>query len=137
MNTITIKPSKPFFYNPGFILFVAILALLNNLEHSTHVYHNISKTNFTSDWMNWVYCILVNLLIDLSVIAFVVNGRHKEAGIYAFLIFIINLLYYDGLEIFSTQINNSIAYVTYSSMFTYSIYTFSKLYFERVNSQES
>ncbi len=131
------KQFNSIFHRPGFLLFVAVLALLNNLEHSTHLYNSISDTMFDHDWMNWVYCTFVNLLIDLAVIAFVVNGRHKEAGLYAFLIFLINLLYYKGLGIFPIEVNDRIAYVIYSFMFTYSIYIFSKLYFAKLKKDET
>jgi C2H2-type zinc finger len=40
-------------------------------------------------------------------------------------------LYYDGLRVFDVEVNKKIAEAVYSAMFTYSIYRFSYLYFEK------
>jgi hypothetical protein len=121
-----------------FLLLVVVLAMLNNLEHSANVYYSISKHTFGIEWLDWTHAALVVLIIDLAIIAFVVNGRHLEAGLYGVAICIINLVYSDGINMFfmeplpeGEKINQGVAKVIYSIMFTYSIYIFSKMYFEK------
>jgi hypothetical protein len=121
-----------------FLLLVVTLAMLNNLEHSANVYYSISKHTFGIEWLDWTHAALVVLIIDLAIIAFVVNGRHLEAGLYGVAICIINLVYSDGINMFfmeplamGEKINQGVAKVIYSIMFTYSIYIFSKMYFEK------
>jgi hypothetical protein len=143
MSVNKVSTKTNFLKTNKFLLLVVILAMLNNLEHSAYVYHSISKHTFGIPWLDWLQAGLVVVIIDLAVIAFVVNGRHKEAGIYSIAIFLINLIYSDGINMFflqpivpGTLINHGSAKIIYALMFTYSIYIFSKMYFERLENEK-
>jgi hypothetical protein len=112
---------------PVLFIVIASLALLNNLKHSTVVYHSISGNEF-EDWFDQIYDISVNIVVDLSVFAFVLKGRHIEAGVYAFFILMINILYYSQICQWMDELTaKRIAAIVYSLMFTYSIFIFSYL----------
>jgi hypothetical protein len=143
MSVNNVSTKTNFLKTNKFLLLVVVLAMLNNLEHSAYVYHSISKHTFGIPWLDWLQAGLVVVIIDLAVIAFVVNGRHKEAGIYSIAIFLINLIYSDGINMFflqpivpGTLINHGSAKIIYALMFTYSIYIFSKMYFERLENEK-
>lgn len=127
-------------YSENFILLVVVLAMLSNIEHAASVYHSLSHSIFQTSLANWVYASIVVLIIDLAVLVLVINGRHVTAGCYALGMFFINVVYYGGMNELQVvelatgnQINRVVSIVIYSVMFTYSIYTFSRMYLERIS----
>lgn len=122
------KTKTNWIYSRSFALLCMVLVMLNNLEASAFVYLRISHNPLPYEWMNVALAILVVLIIDLSIISFIVHDRKAEAGIFAFAVFMLNILYYDGLSLFSANAVAISAQLIYSGMFAYSIHAFSKLW---------
>ncbi|MCR6637481.1 MAG: hypothetical protein NVV82_00365 [Sporocytophaga sp.] len=105
--------------------------MINNLEHSTAVYYSVSKKKLTEifswQYADWLESVLVIVVIDLSVIAWIKMNRYWEAGVFAFLIVLINLLYYQWPGVFSLETNKRIAEFLFSAMFGFGLISFSYL----------
>ena len=124
---------KKFLQSPNFLLIVIFLSLLNNVDHAAYIYLKISRENFESEILNQVWAAFVVIVIELSIITFVIHDRKIEAGIYALSIFGINILYYDGLKFIDHLWICRSSATLFSLMFAYSIYVFSDLYFKVQN----
>jgi hypothetical protein len=121
-----------FITSPAFVRLVLVLTMLGTLEHATVVYHGISANPFSLAWLNWAYAALVVIFIDLATLAFVVNGQHRAALLFALGQLVVNIIYYGGVNLWAEVpagpgINKAMAAVTFSLMLCSSLYLFSKL----------
>ncbi|HEX8546773.1 MAG TPA: hypothetical protein VF691_07400 [Cytophagaceae bacterium] len=114
--------------------------MINNLEHSTHVYYAISKKQlgqiFGWPYADWLQSILVIVVLDLSVIVWIRLDRFIEAGIFEVLILILNLLYYQWPGIFEPEVNRRIAEAIFAAMFCFGVSSFAYIW-STINHQQS
>lgn len=77
---------------------IIILIMVNNLEHGSAVYYQISKKQlaviFGWQYADWFQSVLVVVVLDLCVIMWIRLNRYWEAGIFIVLILALNLIYY-------------------------------------------
>lgn len=130
-----------FFRKPIFLLIIIALTMFNNLEHGAELYYRITEPIYPESWLPYIHlqAYFVIIVIDLAVIAFIVNGKTKDSKAFAFLLFIINLIFWDVLTGISTthiadvpKISLLLAKIFFSAAFSYLIHKMSSLYFERV-----
>lgn len=126
-STVDAAPSgsvREALLSANFLYTVIVLAMLNNLEHSAEVYHDVMRTTLPNA-LRWIVAILAVCIIDLAVLAFVVRKKHLLAGFYAAGMFLINMVYhFDAIpEIYA----KGLASVVFSLMTTHSIYAFSRI----------
>ena len=138
------KINAKYFNLNSFLLVIIVLYMINNLEHSTYVYYTISKKQLSTilgwEYADWLQSIIVIIVLDLSVIAWVRLGRYWEAGIFEFLILIINLLYYQwalpGLWEYNEFVYHKIAEFLFAAMFTYGVISFAKIYSDKIGKKD-
>lgn len=108
---------------------IVILLMINNLEHSTAVYYQISKKQlaeiFGWKYADWFQSVLVVVVLDLCVIMWIRLNRYWEAGIFGVLILALNLLYYEWPGAFGKETNRRVAEFIFSGMFCYGVISFS------------
>lgn len=130
-----------FFRKPIFLLIIITLTMFNNLEHGAELYYRITEPIYPKSWLPYIHlqAYFVIIVIDLAVIGFIVNGKTKDSKAFAFLLFIINLIFWDVLTGISTthyadlpKISLLLAKIFFSAAFSYLIHKMSSLYFERV-----
>ncbi len=133
--------NKNFFRKPIFLLIIITLTMFNNLEHGAELYYRITEPIYPKSWLPYIHlqAYFVIIVIDLAVIGFIVNGKTKDSKAFAFLLFIINLIFWDVLTGISTthyadlpKISLLLAKIFFSAAFSYLIHKMSSLYFERV-----
>lgn len=128
-----------------FLFIILVLTMYNNLDHSAHVYHDVAMPTSDQGAYGWLQAYLVVIVIDLSVIAFIIAGRHKESAIFAWILFFINLIFFDVLKaVYQSYIAQNpeekielfrriLAKVFFSGIFSYFIHRFSVLFYEHRN----
>lgn len=135
-----------FFSRPLFLLIIISLTMFNNLEHGAELYYKITKPIYPDSWLPYIHlqAYFVIIVIDLAVIGFIVNGKTKDSKAFAWLLFIINLIFWDVLTgVASThyadvqKISLLIAKIFFSAAFSYLIHKVSSLYFEKINGYSS
>ncbi|HEY0029163.1 MAG TPA: hypothetical protein VGC65_00280 [Bacteroidia bacterium] len=133
--------NKNFFRKPVFLLIIIALTMFNNLEHGAELYYRITGPIYPDSWLPYIHlqAYFVIIVIDLAVIGFIVNGKTKDSKAFAFLLFLINLLFWDVLTGISKtslwdlpNVSLLIAKIFFSAAFSYLIHKMSSLYFERV-----
>ena len=131
-----------------FLLLIIVLTMYNNLEHSAKVYYQISANSSYSDWYNHLQSFLVVIVIDLSIIAFIISTRHKESIVFAWVLFMVNCIFFDvagsmydilngksHVELI-TSFNRLLSKLIYSAIFSYSIHRFSYLWYESTQAED-
>jgi hypothetical protein len=124
-----------YFKSENFLAGIIMLALLNNIEHVSTTYYQLSRkvlpvwefAGLSLD-MNAIQAVLAILILDFAIIAFVVRGKHKIAGLYAAALFAVQLFYPIDFTADHSSIATWIATILFAGMFSYTIYEFSKLY---------
>lgn len=115
--------------------------MFNNLEHGAELYYRITSPIYPISWLPYIHlqAYFVIIVIDLAVIGFIVNGKTKDSKAFAFLLFAINLIFWDVLTGIATtsitdlpKISLLLAKIFFSAAFSYLIHKMSSLYFERV-----
>lgn len=134
-----LKNLKPF-ESPLFVLFLIALVMFNNLEHVAETYLRITLPDYDNkDKFDFIKFLAysVSALIDLSIIAFIHNGKNDESKAFAIILFFINAIFWTIYEdIRSTSLvedKNVVRIFTellYSGIFSYLQYRLSILYFE-------
>ncbi len=131
-----------------FLLLIIVLTMYNNLEHSAKVYYLISANPGYPDWYNHLQSFLVVIVIDLSIIAFIITAKHKESIVFAWILFLVNCIFFDVIgsiyEIFSYKshagliesLNRLLSKLIYSAIFSYSIHRFSYLWYESTQTED-
>ena len=113
----------------NFILLVILLVMVNNVEHCAFVHYQVARRVFDMVWMNKAHSVAVVIIIELSIVVFVVKGDHKAALFFTMMLFVLSMLYYDFRTFWiNAEYEKILAAVTYSTMFTASIYIFSRMY---------
>jgi hypothetical protein len=108
------------------VYLILALTMLNNLEHVAWVHHNIARGSFHNALLDKSHSIIVVLIIELGIVYLVHKGEHVFAGVFTFLLFLLQLIYYPLYEFVKTgQWENFIASIIFSLLFTISIYYFS------------
>lgn len=129
----------PFLRTRSFIFICVVLTMLSNLQHIASVYYSANAAVLGVAWFDWALAYTVVLVVDLSVLAFVFAGRHREAKAYAWAVFCLNLIYYSAVPVQAeTAIRwwpQMLARVVFAGMFTYSVYIFSKMISEQQEEQ--
>ncbi len=130
-----------------FLLLIIVLTMYNNLEHSAKVYYLISANSDYPAWYNHLQSFLVVIVIDLSIIAFIITAKHKESIVFAWILFFINCIFFNIISttfnIFNytsktsmlVSLNQLFSKLIYSSIFSYSIHRFSYLWFESTHKE--
>lgn len=124
-----------------FMLLIIVLTMYNNLEHSANIYYHLIQHNGYGPFYNHIQAYLVVIVIDLSVIAFIVRAKNTESKVFAWLLFLINMLFFDvsgttykllthpdtshKLEL----LNELTGQLVFSGIFSFTIHRFSKLYY--------
>jgi len=122
-----------------FLLVIVVLTMYNNLEHSASVYYQISYNALFQDWYNHMQSYLVVIVIDLSVIAFILAAKERESVIFAWVLFVINCLFFNVIgsvdqllksadEFPVELVNHLLAKLIFSGIFSYSLHRFSSLW---------
>lgn len=133
---------KSFFSSPLFLLIIISLTMFNNLEHGAELYYKITEPIYPGAWLPYIHlqAYFVIIVIDLAVIGFIVNGKTKDSKAFAWLLFFINLIFWDVLTGISQthykdvqQISLLVAKIFFSAAFSYLIHKVSSLYFEKIN----
>jgi len=121
--------------------------MYNNLEHSAKVYYLISENSNYPTWYNHLQSFLVVIVIDLSIIAFIITAKHKESIVFAWILFFINCIFFNIIsttyDIFNFEsktsllesLNRLFSKLIYSAIFSYSIHRFSYLWFESTHKE--
>jgi len=112
----------------NFLYGVIVLAMLNNLEHSAEVYHDVMRSTLP-DTLRWIIAVLAVCIIDLSILAFVVRKKHILAAAYGAGMFAVNIVYH--FYAIPDLLADAIASIVFSLMTTHSIYAFSKMLAEK------
>ncbi len=131
-----------------FLLLIIVLTMYNNLEHSAKVYYQISANTSYPDWYNHLQSFLVVIVIDLSIIAFIISTRHQESIVFAWVLFLVNCIFFDvagsmydilngksHVELI-TSFNRLLSKMIYSAIFSYSIHRFSYLWYESTQTED-
>jgi hypothetical protein len=126
-----------YFKSENFLAGIIMLALLNNIEHVSTTYYQLSR-KVLPVWkiagislnLNALQAIAAILILDFAIIAFVVRGKHRIAGLYASALFAIQLFYPIDFTSDHAETATWIATVLFAAMFSYTIYEFSRLYSE-------
>jgi hypothetical protein len=133
-----------YFKSENFLAVIIMLALLNNIEHVSTTYYQLSRKvlpvwhiSGVSLDLNALQAIAAILILDFAIIAFVVRGKHKIAGMYAAALFAVQLFYPNDFDSEYAGIATWIATILFAAMFSYTIYEFSRLYSEESNQKES
>ena len=128
----------------AFIVFIIVLSMANNIEHGAKLYLFLSDQE-----KNWIAYSVV-IVVDLTVIAFVLKGKEKESRWFAWGLFVVNLLYWDILtvsyqlvvsllmnnpDLFFDLLKKLIAMLLWSGVFAYSIHRFSLLLKEEIDNE--
>lgn len=133
---------KNFFSRPVFLLIIIALTMFNNLEHGAELYYKITQSIYPVAWQPYIHiqAYFVIIVIDLAVIGFIVNGKTNDSKAFAWLLFIINCIFWNVLtEIANVSINDVerisllLAKIFFSAAFSYLIHKVSTLYFEKIN----
>lgn len=131
-----------------FLLVIIVLTMYNNLEHSASVYYSISAQDGTNSPYQRFQSYLVVIVIDLAVIAFILHSNKKEAAVFAWILFLINALFFNILgsvhQIFLSEqthqmieeSNKLIAKIAFSGLFSYSIHRFGYVWYELIQKQQ-
>lgn len=139
------KPTNNFKY---FLLLIIVLTMYNNLEHSANIYYQLIQNNGYSALYNHIQSYLVVIVIDLSVIAFIVRARHRESKAFAWMLFVVNVLFFDVLGTSYkwlvepqtaqklTYFNHLVGQLMFSGIFSYTIHRFSMLYYNSSSDTE-
>jgi len=120
-----------------FTLLVIVMVMINNIEHISFVHYSFAQHVFPQlpyDWLNKLHSAIVVVIIELSIIVFVIKGKKIWAGLFTFSIFILSIVYYDvidGYELMTTQ--EKVSTILLSLIYTISIYIFSDMFSENIN----
>jgi hypothetical protein len=132
-----------YFKSENFLAVIIMLALLNNIEHVSTTYYQLSRKvlpvwqiSGVSLDLNALQSIAAILILDFAIIAFVVRGKHKIAGMYAAALFAVQLFYPIDFDSEYSGIATWIATVLFAAMFSYTIYEFSRLYSEESDKRD-
>ena len=136
------KGMMAFLKGPKFALFAIILILLSNIRHAVVVYIEITglgQSDTISQW-EYIYMIGMMLAIDVAVVAFTVNGNQAAAKAFAWLIGIINLIYYYlQIGIPESTLQGGVYYfgaVCLSAAWGYAIYYFNEVFVSHLEEDE-
>lgn len=121
-----------------FVMLVIAFVMANNIEHISYVHFSLAKQVFPDLWMNKLHSVVVVIIIEVSIMVFVIKGLQKWALLFTISIFVLSLDYY---EIF-TEIQSVRWYISsfvFSLIYTVSIYIFSEMFAElsKENKQSS
>ncbi|MDR6240954.1 hypothetical protein [Aureibacter tunicatorum] len=121
------------FIKKHYLLIIIGLVMINNIEHLAYVHHDISRKLFGHEG-SMIHSIIVVVIIELSIMAFVINGKKTFALFFTIALFVLSMLYYD-LRAFIAHGNweQLISSTVYSTLFTIAIYMFSDMYNEKAN----
>ena len=133
-----------YFKSENFLAGIIMLALLNNIEHVSTTYYQLSRkvlpvwqiAGISLD-LNALQAVAAILILDFAIIAFVVRGKHRIAGLYAGALFAIQLFYPIDFTSGHAEIATWIATVLFAAMFSYTIYEFSRLYSEESEKRDN
>lgn len=133
-----------YFKSENFLAGIIMLALLNNIEHVSTTYYQLSR-RVLPVWqfggisldLNAIQAVAAILILDFAIIAFVVRGKHRIAGLYAGALFAVQLFYPIDFAADDSSLPTWIATVLFAGMFSYTIYEFSKLYSEESEEKEA
>jgi hypothetical protein len=106
-------------------MFIIALVMLNNVEHLAYVHYSIEQLSpLASHW----HSVAVVLIVELSIMFFVRKGHDAFALVFTLLLLAIQLIYYPLSDYWQqAQYGKFMAAVIFSSMFTLSIYYFSRI----------
>jgi hypothetical protein len=144
-----------------FMLAIILLTMYNNLEHSASVYLNISDHTGHSDAYNRFQSYLVVIVFDLAVIAFILKSKNTESKVFAWVLFLINCLFFNVIQtgyqiifllyniqsdvlkqdqevvkMLITDVNAVIAKVVFAAIFSYCIHRFSHLWYDELKHED-
>jgi K+-sensing histidine kinase KdpD len=119
---------KKLFTFESLALFIIALVMINNVEHLAWVHYNIARHVFHNPVLDRAHSIAVVIIIELSIILLVARGLHVFAGVYTFMLLVLQLLYYPLATYYSSgEYGKLLAAAIYSCMFTLSIYYFARM----------
>lgn len=122
------KTTKPL------IISIIVIALLNNLVHNAMVHQSINPAS-EQGGLHLLHSFVVVLVIDASILAFVINGQHRAALAFALILFFLNFMYWNGLEdVYHLDLNSSrsvggvLLKLVFAGAFSYALHKFSTMY---------
>jgi hypothetical protein len=106
-------------------MFIIALVMLNNVEHLAYVHYSIEQLSpLASHW----HSVAVVLIVELSIMFFVRKGHDAFALVFTLLLLAIQLIYYPLNQYWDGgEYGKFMAAIIFSSMFTLSIYYFSRI----------
>ena len=84
--------------NPKTLRIVAFLFLLANIRHAASLYIRISPEHSDYIGLDWIYALVIMLVLDTAVLAFIENGMRIAAILFSVSIFLMTILYFVGEE---------------------------------------
>lgn len=124
---------------------ILLLTMFNNLEHIAQVYHAQVEGTSHSWLYEWIESYSVVITFDLLVIALIIAGKVTESVTVAWLIFALNLIFFDAIgkgydvwyffgsaKVFIASLNAFISTVIFSGLFAWSIHKLPILFKERI-----
>lgn len=123
-----------FFGSQGMIMFLMLCGMVNNFWHNAMLYNSIQVGEYQG--------FFVVLIFDLGLIALMRNGRAESAQALAWILGLINLLYWNFIEDVyqweavldsAEKLKLVMAKVIYTLVFTFFLHKFSKLYVQKSN----
>ncbi|BDD04427.1 hypothetical protein [Aureibacter tunicatorum] len=125
------------FIKKHYLLIIIGLVMINNIEHLAYVHHDISRKLFGIEG-SMIHSVIVVVIIELAIMAFVANGKKWFALLFTVLLFVLSMLYYD-VRTFMILGNweQLTASVVYSTLFTVSIYMFSEMYASKIETSRN
>jgi hypothetical protein len=142
--TLPIK-SKNFLQRKSFILIIVMVTMLNNLAHNANVYYDLVAgiKKFTEvDLTSLLHAYAVVVVMDISILAFITNKEDKAAIVFAWILFIVNMIYWEAIkDLYKFDINDPkkvsvlLSKLIWSGVFSYAIHKFSTLYVKMMNEE--
>ena len=127
------------------LILILLLTMFNNLEHIAQVYHLQVEGTSHNSLYEWIESYSVVITFDLLVIALIIAGKVTESVTVAWLIFALNLIFFNGIgkgydvyatfgtpHVFILALNAFVSTVIFSGLFAWSIHKLPILFKERL-----
>lgn len=117
---------------------VIVFTMLNNLEHGAMLYFRLTDQGVLPEIAYKIIPYIVILTLDMAIFSFMLLGDHRTAKVFAWGMFVINLLYWDvfltiyeiltpaTVQDFTMSFTKLLVSILFAGAFSYSIHAFSK-----------
>lgn len=134
------KKAVLFLKSDSFIFISVLFVLTGQILHTLSLFESIRRIDLTFivngqsfTALNWLHAFLCAAAVEAAILMFLIHGKKLAANIYALASFGTNILYY---HFWDGTIDEIIASTLLSAMLSGSIWFFSGLFAERIQSRE-